>query len=212
MQFHDTDSISSEGKWQQNFSKFLKYTGSVLLLIWGLLILFSGGFTGVLAGLVQIAAAGLFFLYIHDISWKISNSIREFVMPSGYVAHDFGDAFRKKIFWYVGPQSFGWLVAIAVLSLPGMYASENKNSINNNTTKTDDSSRSVNSQNNNLNEQPAEVSSSAQTLQIPTVVQTETATQKIYTKEEVEQMEKEKQYSGDDAIIRQRLGLPPKPQ
>ena len=34
---------------------------------------------------------------------------------------------------------------------------------------------------------------------------------KTYTKEEVEQMEKEKQYSGDDPIIRERLGLPPKP-
>jgi len=31
------------------------------------------------------------------------------------------------------------------------------------------------------------------------------------TKEEIEQLEKEKEYSGNDPIVRQRLGLPPKP-
>lgn len=31
-----------------------------------------------------------------------------------------------------------------------------------------------------------------------------------FTKEEIERLEKEKQYSGDDPIVRQRLGLPPK--
>lgn len=35
--------------------------------------------------------------------------------------------------------------------------------------------------------------------------------EKVFTKEEVEQLEKEKQYSGDDPIVRNRLGLPPKP-
>jgi hypothetical protein len=32
------------------------------------------------------------------------------------------------------------------------------------------------------------------------------------TREEIERLEKEKQYSGDDPIVRERLGLPPKPQ
>jgi len=34
---------------------------------------------------------------------------------------------------------------------------------------------------------------------------------KTYTPEEIQALEKEKQYSGDDPVIRQRLGLPPKP-
>lgn len=42
-------------------------------------------------------------------------------------------------------------------------------------------------------------------------IKSEDQSQKTYTKEEVEQMEREKQYSGDDPIIRNRLGLPPKP-
>jgi len=33
---------------------------------------------------------------------------------------------------------------------------------------------------------------------------------KEFTREEIEQMEKEKQYSGDDPVVRRRLGLPPK--
>ena len=35
--------------------------------------------------------------------------------------------------------------------------------------------------------------------------------EKAFSKEEVEKMEIEKNYSGDDPIIRKRLGLPPKP-
>ena len=207
LQVHDTDEIGSDSKGQNAFNIFLKYLGTFFLVASGLSLLFESG--GFLLGCLQLITAVLFYLYVHNIFWGLSNSIREFVMPSGYVSHDFGDAFRKKIFWHVGPQFFGFLCAVALMGIPILYFGESKDS--NHKIKTNNHVVQENNLPNNdsiSNTTQVETPKPQIQVQLP---ETKPEDEKIYTKEEVEQLEKEKQYSGNDPIIRKRLGLPPKP-
>ena len=118
VQIQGTKDISDDGKGQTAFKTFLRYLFSAMLLL--------GAFVGldgssILGGILYAVMAILYFLFVNNIAWNISNTVRKWVMPEAYFASDATDAFKKKIFWHVGPQWFGamfaWLILAGLVEL-----------------------------------------------------------------------------------------------
>ena len=54
----------------------------------------------------------IFMTLFTTIGWFLGDIFRRFVMPDAYFTSGIGDAFKKKIFWMVGPQIIGWLIGV----------------------------------------------------------------------------------------------------
>ena len=67
------------------------------------------------AQIAYIAAAVSYIFVVHPLSWRAGDTIRRFTMPEFIVASNATEIFKKKIFWYVGPQWFATLFAFAVI-------------------------------------------------------------------------------------------------
>ncbi len=63
------------------------------------------GFFGNIASLILITilpAIGVF----------VGNEFRRFVVPDVYFASGAVDAFKKQVFWMIGPQCIGWVIGL----------------------------------------------------------------------------------------------------
>ena len=113
-----TESIQNDGKGQLFYKGFLRY--GTTFLLWGLTavaISENNNLTGSIIGISSI----LYFFFINNIVWKISNAIRMFVMPAAFIGEDTGDSFRQKVFWNIGPQSFGCMITILIIFYGSYY-------------------------------------------------------------------------------------------
>jgi len=127
VQIKGTEEIQDDGKGQLAFKSFLKYFWTIALLITSF-IGFTSGF--VLGGVLYLVATVVYFLFVNNIVWNISNTVRKWIMPEAYVSTDAMDAFKQKMFWNIGPQWFGsligWLILTGLVEVisPVIYADD----------------------------------------------------------------------------------------
>ncbi|MBP8019576.1 MAG: tetratricopeptide repeat protein [Hylemonella sp.] len=63
------------------------------------------------SGLGMLVAALVAVLAGH-VAWKLGDRFRTFVAPSYYFTHGVEDAFKKRVFWLMGPQSIAFVLAV----------------------------------------------------------------------------------------------------
>lgn len=59
---------------------------------------------------------------LSKVAWSIGDAFRGFVAPSAYFSHGAKDAFKKKVFWLVGPQATASFWTIFVAWAIGYYS------------------------------------------------------------------------------------------
>ncbi|MBK6649773.1 MAG: tetratricopeptide repeat protein [Betaproteobacteria bacterium] len=63
------------------------------------------------SGLGLLVAAVVAVLAGH-VAWKAGDWFRKFVAPSYYFTHGVEDAFKKRVFWLIGPQSIAFVITV----------------------------------------------------------------------------------------------------
>jgi Tetratricopeptide repeat len=72
------------------------------------------------SGAIMVAASVLLFV-VAPLAWGIGNAVRKFIKPDAYFTHGNSDAFKKKVFWLVGPQWTGFFLAWAAVLFLGQH-------------------------------------------------------------------------------------------
>jgi hypothetical protein len=114
------NSVSSTGGWLFKVC----FAGAILIALALTYSNFKSG--GWRPGLISLGATAA-FLILGPVSWSLGDWFRKFIAPDSYLTFGTGDAFKKKIFWLVGPQWTSFLCTFAVVMLFPLYFSE-KNS------------------------------------------------------------------------------------
>jgi hypothetical protein len=132
---------------------------------------------------------------IAHFAWIIADIIRKWIMPNVLVTSGAMDALKQKIFWLYGPQfTTSWLSAAIFFAIFNLLLIQNINKPS-------------------VIIEPSQITNSSI---IPLSSQQTTTNQVINVpkpteeKLSIEELEKKANYSGDDPVIRARLGLPPK--
>lgn len=118
IQIHETEDINTNTKTHKIFSNVMKWIGIGILVFCAIFYGFVMRYF--MVGIVFVICS-IAMYYLHDIVWSISDKIRDAVMPRAYLADSASDAMRQKIFWNIGPQSFGWFFLFVILLQIGMY-------------------------------------------------------------------------------------------
>ena len=141
-----------------------------------------------------------FCIFFGTLFAQIGNALRMFAHPDGLlVTGGFFDIIKIKLFWMFGPQLVGFAIGIfCAISLATSMGITSNNS--------DSEGQSLSRQEITNDSPSAPVSDNK--IQSKAKQEVQIAPQK--TEESVSEMEQRVQYSGDDPIIRARLGLPPK--
>lgn len=101
-------SVSTTGGW---LFKLCYVVGILIFIVATLIVFFNNSWKN---GLI-LAGATVLFLILGPISWSLGDSFRKFVMPSAYLTLGTTDAFKKRIFWQVGPQWSSFSITFLVL-------------------------------------------------------------------------------------------------
>jgi len=91
------------------------------------MILFSSRVSIGFFGHIALLLSGTIFTTLGVAS---GDTFRRFVLPDAYFTNGAVDAFRKKIFWRLGPQCIGWFIGLIacngfmknVLHYPSLFA------------------------------------------------------------------------------------------
>lgn len=214
-QIHSTKSIRNKnGMGVVSQLLRLATTGTLIYIAW-----LSFSEDKVTRSLAFSIGGALYFFLIHKPVWLFSDFIRDLLMPTRFVVRNSRDAFNEIFFWHLGPQLIGcvlsgWLIFITA-DIVGQKSSSHQNEKH--SERTDASEKIQINQDNKLplvtTEFPRE-----RIVVTPKNKEAEPKSYEMDTKknitalspEEIEEMEKKVQYSGDDEIVRERLGLPPK--
>jgi hypothetical protein len=109
MELKDTSDIQGDGKGHQVFKWLLGILGALYF-----------AYTGYLEynekRILYFVTAAIYFFPINNFVWYISNGIRKWIMPSAYFASDATELFKQKVFWNIGPQFFGCVITIVILT------------------------------------------------------------------------------------------------
>jgi len=141
-----------------------------------------------------------FCIFFGTLFAQIGNALRMFAHPDGLlVSGGFFDIIKIKLFWMFVPQLIGFGIGIffaLLLATSAGITTNDLNSENQPTYRNEITNNSPSIPNSEIKVQSKEVQKISITPSI--------------TEESVSEMEQRVQYSGDDPIIRARLGLPPK--
>ena len=171
--------------------------------------------------IVRVLLSILTSVVIVHYAWIIADVIRKWIMPNVLVTSGAMDAFKQKIFWLYGPQfTTSWLSAGIFFTLSNVLLIQylNKPSI------VIESSQSVNSTTTPLSSpqtttnQVLENSPITKHEIVPANLPTDQSSNNQVSNDQkpieetlsIEDLEEKAKYSGDDPVIRARLGLPPK--
>ena len=171
--------------------------------------------------IVRVLLSILTSVVIVNYAWIIADVIRKWIMPNVLVTSGAMDAFKQKIFWLYGPQfTTSWLSAGIFFTLSNVLLIQylNKPSI------VIESSQSVNSTTTPLSSpqtttnQVLENSPITKHEIVPANLPTDQSSNNQVSNDQkpieetlsIEDLEEKAKYSGDDPVIRARLGLPPK--
>ena len=171
--------------------------------------------------IIRVLISAFTSLVIAHYAWIIADIVRNWIMPGVLITSGAMDALKQKIFWLYGPQFFTSIASTLIFYIIfnvsiGYFFNIPSFFIN--------SGQTINSTNTPLsspqtpNSQFIESSPTTKNEVVQTNLPTDTSSinpvindQKL-TEEKlsIKELEEKANYSGDDPVIRARLGLPPK--
>jgi hypothetical protein len=158
---------------------------------------------------------------IAHFAWIIADIIRKWIMPNVLVTSGAMDALKQKIFWLYGPQfTTSWLSSAIFFAIFNLLLTQNINK----PSVVIEPSQITNS---TIIPLPSQQTTTNQAIENSPTIKNEVVPPNLSTdqssinqvinvpkpteeKLSIEELEKKANYSGDDPVIRARLGLPPK--
>lgn len=216
VQINETSTIQDNGKGQRAFRGFLRFFWTIVFLGQAWLELSKGNKT---FAAIFFVCAVLYFLFINSIVWNIANTVRKWVMPEAFITANATESFRKKIFWSIGPQWFGSMFFWGIITWSAEAYNDLKPAVKaDRSASTGAPAQTTGSSGDKTPTYTAPQAESSTSTSGPDSRNAAPADQRSqnkqneqpFTKEQVEELERNANYSGDDPVIRERLGLPPK--
>ena len=140
-------------------------------------------------------------VFFCTIGATIGNALRVFALPDAFfTTSGFFGIIKTRLFWMFGPQLVGFFIGfvLAVSAVPSTTNQNKSISAYGKTSVVEREDEKVNYVDSNKTVVPKDYSA------------TNTTSTSIIPLSTVEELEKKVGYSGDDPIVRERLGLPPK--
>lgn len=146
-------------------------------------------------------------------AWLIGNTLRFWITPRVIITSGALDAYKQKIFWLYGPQFISACIFSFIFfgGFNFLFESYINPSISN---SLQNSSTLVQTPAEPLNNIKVPLQNDTDLINSITSVNNNTSNikelEQIEEKKTIQELEKKAQYTGDDPVIRNRLGLPPK--